>query len=349
MFLWEIEYNAIMLAADLGLLFFFGRKKNFFALVTGMAIWGILSVSIAFLLAPGNFGTARLACYAIFIHGIILGILFFLLLFRNSKLLSFFCLAISILLVFIGVDAFFIEPHQLEISRVNFRSAKLKEPLKIVVFSDFQTDALTDYEKNVIEKTLEERPHIILMPGDYIQVNNREARETLYSEMNKILKEKKFSALQGVFAVRGNAEAGDWPRIFDGIEVVCFEKSGTDERKNFVITGLDLDDSFDRGIKIERHEKFHIIFGHSPDFSLSNPDADLLIAGHTHGGQVRLPVIGPLFTLSEVPKEWASGVTDIDNNTKLIVSRGIGMERDNAPRLRFLCRPEIVVVTVEPE
>jgi len=64
---------------------------------------------------------------------------------------------------------------------------------------------------------------------------------------------------------------------------------------------------------------------------------------------VQLPLIGPLLTLTVVPRNWASGVTEIDAGTTLIVSRGIGMERADAPRLRFLCRPELVVVDLVPQ
>jgi predicted MPP superfamily phosphohydrolase len=77
-------------------------------------------------------------------------------------------------------------------------------------------------------------------------------------------------------------------------------------------------------------------------------EADLLIAGHTHGGQVRLPGIGPLITLSRVRRSWAAGLTDIGRGRQLLVSRGIGMERGRAPRLRFLCRPELVVLELAP-
>jgi hypothetical protein len=95
-------------------------------------------------------------------------------------------------------------------------------------------------------------------------------------------------------------------------------------------------------------ERFHIVLGHSPNFALGRVDADLLVAGHTHGGQVRLPWIGPLMTLSAVPRAWAAGTTRLDSGRTLVVSRGVGMERGDAPRLRFLCRPEIVIVEIVP-
>ncbi|MEM8933596.1 MAG: hypothetical protein AAGE94_20570, partial [Acidobacteriota bacterium] len=102
-----------------------------------------------------------------------------------------------------------------------------------------------------------------------------------------------------------------------------------------------------------RTERFHIAFGHAPEFALTQhlldkPSADLAIAGHTHGGQVRVPWFGPIVTFSAVPRSWAAGRTDFDNGGILIVSRGVGMERGRAPRLRLLCRPEIVVIDLLP-
>ncbi len=77
--------------------------------------------------------------------------------------------------------------------------------------------------------------------------------------------------------------------------------------------------------------------------------ADLMLAGHTHGGQVCLPVLGPLLTPSGSPRSWASGATAMPGDRTLVVSRGVGMERQGAPRLRFLCRPELVVIDLKPQ
>jgi hypothetical protein len=58
-------------------------------------------------------------------------------------------------------------------------------------------------------------------------------------------------------------------------------------------------------------------------------------------------VVGALMTLSRIPRRWAAGLTELPGGRWLLVSRGTGMERGNAPRLRFLCRPDLVVIDLK--
>ena len=67
-----------------------------------------------------------------------------------------------------------------------------------------------------------------------------------------------------------------------------------------------------------------------------------------HGGQVRLPFVGPLLTLARVPRSWTAGLTVLGPDKTFVVSRWIGMERVNAPQMRFLCLPEIVILDLAP-
>jgi predicted MPP superfamily phosphohydrolase len=90
-----------------------------------------------------------------------------------------------------------------------------------------------------------------------------------------------------------------------------------------------------------------LVMGHAPEFMLSAAELDVplvLLAGHTHGGQVVLPLLGPPLTLARVPRRLARGGLHRIGESWACVSRGIGMERGHAPRIRFLCRPELVVI-----
>ncbi len=90
-------------------------------------------------------------------------------------------------------------------------------------------------------------------------------------------------------------------------------------------------------------ERFGLAVMHSPD---SAPEAaalgyDLIVAGHTHGGQVRLPIVGAIVTNCSMPRRLVSGLIRMGTAT-LHTSPGLGTSKF-AP-FRFLCRPEATVL-----
>ena len=234
---------------------------------------------------------------------------------------------------------------------MHLSSSKLKKPLRIGVLSDLQTDHVGNYERQALQTILDNKPDIILLPGDYIQVMPP-ARWEEMKALHDTLEEMKFQAQNGTYAVRGNVDDNTWPSIFAGLPIKTFEHNDdVPAREDVVVRGLSFDDSFDTHEKIDADPAHYLIaFGHAPDFSLGDAHADLLVAGHTHGGQVQIPAFGPLITFSKVPKEWAEGGTfAVRDGTTLVLTCGVGMERFYAPRMRFLCKPEVVIIDVRAE
>ncbi len=90
-------------------------------------------------------------------------------------------------------------------------------------------------------------------------------------------------------------------------------------------------------------DTFNILLAHHPDSLLAAKSEwfDLALCGHTHGGQIRLPFIGALFTDSILPKHLAMGNVQI-NGINTYISRGLSTSRHTIPRL--LCRPEITQI-----
>ena len=91
--------------------------------------------------------------------------------------------------------------------------------------------------------------------------------------------------------------------------------------------------------------------GHSPNFALALKDTpvDLCLAGHTHGGQVRVPFFGPLTIYSKIPKEWALGFRQI-GLPYLNVTAGVGSNRyGGLPPIRFNCPTELTVIELLPK
>jgi predicted MPP superfamily phosphohydrolase len=104
-------------------------------------------------------------------------------------------------------------------------------------------------------------------------------------------------------------------------------------------------DRLDTLLKALPEDGAAILLVHEPDFADVAAAAqrfDLQISGHSHGGQIVLPFIGPPI-LPEMGKKYPSGLYNI-NNMLLYTNRGVGVTTVNA---RFNCRPEITVFTLE--
>jgi predicted MPP superfamily phosphohydrolase len=96
-------------------------------------------------------------------------------------------------------------------------------------------------------------------------------------------------------------------------------------------------------------DRFNLFLFHTPDLieDVNGLGVDLYLCGHTHGGQVALPLYGALLTFSKFGKKYESGLHRCGPAT-LYVNRGIGLEPRPAPQVRFCARPEIVVFDIVP-
>ena len=242
--------------------------------------------------------------------------------------------------------AILVEPLRIEINHLRFPVAGLQESisgLRIAHLSDFHVSRKipASYMARVVQRTNRLGPDVVVLTGDFIQHGYRYVRR-----MGRLLGQLR--APLGVYAVAGDMEHYSWDRIFEHTTAVRITESTTFDTGPLAVTGLSLLDSRSPAPPIPQRDRFHVVVGHAPDFALADPPADLLLAGHVHGGQVRLPGIGPLVTFSQVPRAWAVGLTELPAGNHLLVSRGIGTEEQDAPRLRFLCRPELVIIDVVP-
>jgi hypothetical protein len=85
---------------------------------------------------------------------------------------------------------------------------------------------------------------------------------------------------------------------------------------------------------------------HEPDFAdyVVGHQIDLVLSGHTHGGQIRPPFLPPLF-LPDLGRRYIQGLFRLGDGMQLYVNRGIGAV--TLP-FRFRCPPEITVITLQP-
>ena len=344
-------YHGLMIIISGASLLLFSRIKDHRPVERSILL-GIFNLSVIFLgalLYPlDGFGRFQLLAWGLFLYFPLFLLGNLLMIFKRDRNYAYILAALIFCILVIAGDAFLIEPNLLETTRITFYSDKIKEPITVVFLADIQTDSPGPAEARIITLAAEENPDLVLFAGDYIQLADPEGYMEAIKTLQLILRDSSLNPPLGAFAVQGNVDNNGWEQIFEKSAVHPLDSTGTFEFDSLVLTGLSMEDAGNTNLFISGIEKFHIVLGHSPNYSLGEIDADLLLAGHTHGGQVQIPGIGPLLTLSAVPREWASGLTEIHPGRFLLVSKGIGLERGNAPRMRFLCRPELIVIYLEP-
>jgi uncharacterized protein len=346
-------FNIVMLAVDIGAILLLRRYRGLLAWLAVIGCAGGVGAVFGGALAcmfEDHFGLMRLCCYCLFLHGPVLLTATAVLWRPTRRQLARLALLGAISLVAVAVDAFLIEPHWLEISHRQIVSPKIHRPMRIVVLADLQTDSIGAYERRVLQQALDEKPDIILFAGDYFQAD-WDKKPALQRELHDLLREMQFSAPRGTFAVRGNCDSPYWNETFDGLDVEIVNTSQSFDLGDLQLTCLGLYDSYNPSLVVNNNapNRFHLVLGHVPNYAMGKVEADLLLAGHTHGGQIRLPFVGAMITNCAISRSWAAGVTALPSGGKLLVSRGLGMERGYAPRIRFLCRPELLVIDLVPE
>ena len=348
-----IPFNLIMTAVVVVALALLAGSRTVLAWCAALAAVLFSAATLVLLLPREHLEWANLTAHAVFVHLLVFFAASAILLRKRSRLLAIGSAATAVVLVLVVVDAFLIEPIWLDVSHVRIASPKLKQPVRIVLLADLQADRFGAYERRVLQRAVEEKPDLILWAGDYMQVRPEQRRQ-LRGQINDFLRQLDFRPPQAAFAVRGILDHLHWDELFEGLPlaVATIEQTQGFEVAGLHLTCLGRDDSDDKSLLLKAPPppgRFHLMLGYSPLYALGPCPADLCLAGHTHGGQVCLPLLGPLTTFCDVPRRYAAGLLDRPAGGRLLVSRGIGMERAAAPQMRLLCRPELVVVELVPE
>jgi predicted MPP superfamily phosphohydrolase len=260
----------------------------------------------------------------------------------------------------VGAYASLVEPERLVVERAEVELAPERSgraPLRVGVLADLQFERLGDHEREAVERLMSERPDVILLAGDYHQGTPAELERELPA-LRRLL--ASLRAPGGVFAVHGDCEGVDEARRVmagTGVRLLVNEAARTRVRgRSISVAGLERDywsaaaGQAARGLERARGDRdVRILLAHRPDsvFLLGRRSrVDLVVAGHTHGGQVQLPLVGPLTIASRVPREVGAGGLHTVGGRRIYVSRGVGVERGQAPRLRLGAPPEVAILTL---
>lgn len=249
----------------------------------------------------------------------------------------------------------FIEPNMLVTTAVKKKIPAETLPFKVVLFSDthFGKHYSQKNVEKIVKKINEQNPDIVVFGGDFFDNYARDKEELDLDYLAEEL--RKITAKHGKYAVFGNHDHGGGAvRVYEqfmtdsGFEVLRNESISIDEL-NINIIGLD---DFrlgrvDRSLYSIDNSRFNLIIAHQPDVIdlMEIKGSNLMLSGHSHGGQVSLPFITDRI-LPSGAKHYIKGLYSfdsekIDAETNLFVTKGIGM---TTLPLRFLNPPEIAVI-----
>jgi uncharacterized protein len=237
----------------------------------------------------------------------------------------------------------FVEPYRIEVTRT-YIEGQVARRLKIAHLTDLHTAGLGRREKLLLELLDEEKPDVIIITGDTLTTGFH------YDRIKPLL--SKLHAPLGVWLVRGNWENADLFRgeraFYADLHVHFLLNEAAPIRPDVWLAGLDDPSTgtpnLDEALREVPKNTYTILAFHAPGyFDEIAGRTPLMLAGHTHGGQVRLPYL-PVFWLPHDSGHYLEGWFE-DNGSRMYVSRGIGT---STLPIRFLCRPELAIITIGP-
>lgn len=237
----------------------------------------------------------------------------------------------------------------------NLQVGGITQPLRLILISDIHVagpDMPPSRLQRIVSQINQLRPDMVLIAGDF--VSDKRTRTRSYSLAEAVAPLRELKVKFGTVAVLGNHDhwrdallaRGELKRA--GIRVL-----DNDAARVGPLTIGGVDDAYTGHDRVDLTvERMHalgqpaILLSHSPDVFPQVPhDIFLTLAGHTHCGQIRLPLVGAVSTMSAFGERYACGRVYEEDKT-LIVSAGLGT---SILPLRLGARPDLWVVNLRPK
>lgn len=273
---------------------------------------------------------------------------------KKHKLLTI-CLLLIFILLFLLLANFLISYQMLQINNYGFSDASIENNINLAVIADLHDSSFGEGNKELISKVKEQKPDVIFTVGDMISdyIEDYSYLDSLYEELSQIAP---------VYSSLGNHELSH-PES-DEIKKILRKHStlldneytevsinGTDMRIGGLMGYHPSKDDLNEYIRdFADTDKFTLLLSHCPEYYFWGVDEvkiDLMVSGHTHGGQVILPFAGGVYAPEQGWwPEYDYGVF-YEENATLVITRGLGSSKQKVPR--FNNPPEILCLTLSPE
>lgn len=272
------------------------------------------------------------------------------------KFLKFFLITAAIsTILFLGVYVYarYIEPNLLMVNQVNLESSKIDGHLKIVFFGDTHMGEFNNIDqlKRIVEEINAQNPDLVIFTGDLISASKKLSVDP--DAISQVL--KNIQAPYGKYSVMGNHEYATVHQYSydDLMNAAGFEVLVNDwlDIRKINVRLLGLDDAYsgkpDKDLgDAALNGAYNIMMTHEPDIidEMKIDDVQLILAGHTHGGQISIPFLTENF-LPTGGKKYVKGLFAVgsDGQTNLFVTKGTGM---GTLPYRFMNEPEIVSIDI---
>lgn len=254
----------------------------------------------------------------------------------------------SILLITIGKASY--DTHFFKVAEVAFSSDKLPNNTSITILqiSDLHNKIFGTNNDPIVNKIIELNPDIIVITGDLIDRSTTDFT-SVFNLIDRIV-----SINENVYFVSGNHEWGNVKRaeLFIGLEergVMMLDNINEMielDNVKFALVGIANSstghDDFSKAIDGVDKDMYTILLSHVPP--LEPNDLDLTLSGHTHGGQIRFPLIGGLVAPDQgYFPVYDKGVFQWENKNHLYIDSGLGT---SILPIRFLNQSQLSMITI---
>jgi predicted MPP superfamily phosphohydrolase len=227
-------------------------------------------------------------------------------------------------------------------------------PIRVVLLTDPHVggpDMPPERLSRIVNQVNALKPDLVLLGGDF--VSDKRSSTKRYSGIQAVAPFSAIRARLGIVAVFGNHD--HWRGLADiraGLGAAHIRLLQNDAISIGPLSLGGTDDPFTRNDNVQatveamrRHVGARVLLSHSPDVVPRVPsDVALILGGHTHCGQIRLPLIGAVSTMSKYGESFACGLSS-DGPKRVITSAGLGT---SILPLRLGAPPDLWLLTLGP-
>ena len=265
---------------------------------------------------------------------------------------------ILILLIVLALLAFDV---RLKTVHYTITSDKINNPMRIALITDLHSCKYGTAQRTLIDAVNKEKPDIVLLGGDIFDDEIPDENTKVF--LTAIAKD------YPCYYVTGNHEywsmrsdemlawldehgikdiGGKCVRVSQNSNEITLSGVNDPDQARYTGRGVGMRAELDKTRDARRSDEFSILLAHRPSFVKTYLDYgfDLILTGHAHGGQWRIPgILNGTFAPDEgfFPK-YAGGLYSFDHGTEMIVSRGLARESTRVPRI--FNRPELVIIKI---